>query len=148
MTAQELAREELKLVQEAIFKEEEYCYSAYRYAFVIVSGLIISLFSKNVSIGVIAFLVVCVVVLIGSIYLQLIYRESFYGAVGRSHDIQRFLRGEIKSYDGPRIYEALHKIHPSHKATSEAFRNPRFYIPNGFLILIVCVSALAKSCGG
>ena len=148
MTPQEIAKEELKLIQDAIFKQEEYCYTAYRYAFVIISGLILGLFSKNVTLGVPGFLLVCFVVLAGSIYLQLIYRESFYGAVARSHTIQKFLRGEITEYNGPQIYESLHKIRPSKTAVTEARNNPRFSIPNGFLVIIVVTSAVTKLYGG
>jgi hypothetical protein len=144
MTQEELAKEELKLIQDAIFKEEEYCYSAYRYAFVIISGLALGLFSTNVAIGTVQFLVVSLLVLSGSIYLQLIYRESFYGAVARSYEIQKFLRKEIANYNGPRLYEALHQLSPSRNAVLEALKNPRFSIPNAFLIGLVVLSAIVK----
>lgn len=147
MNPKEIAKEELKLIQDAVFKQEEYCYASYRLAFAIISGLVIALFSKNVALETVQFLTVSTVVLVGSIYLQLIYRESFYGGVDRSHEIQKFLRGETLSYDGPRIYEALHRVRPSRIAVDEARRNPRFSIPNALLVLIVLISAVVKFYG-
>lgn len=144
MDKQEIAADELKLIQDLIFKQEEFCYVAYRYGFIIISGLVLALFSEKVTINLNHYFIITSFVWAGSIYLQLIYRESFFCAVRRSHKIQKFLRGDEKQYRGPSIYESVHKIRPTWPAVREALKNPRFTVPNLFLALIVIVSATLK----
>ena len=106
-----MAFDELKLVQDAIFKQESYSYDAFKYAFVLITGLIVALLKDGVSLSIYQFLSFAFIVFIRFFYIQLIYRESFYGAVGRSHWLQKYLRKEITTeYNGPRIYESLHKL--------------------------------------
>jgi hypothetical protein len=133
----DIARDELKLIQDAIFKQEEYCYSAYRYAFFLISGLTVALFNEKSIPDPLTYLMLGVLFMSLSIYLQLIYRESFYGAVKRSHFIQKFLRGDNDEYKGPGIYEALHRVTLSPEAVKEAVGNARFYVPNGLLIMTI-----------
>lgn len=145
-----IAIEELKLIQDAIFKQEAYSYSAYRYSFVLITGFIIGLFNGRIDLSLTQFFSFSFFVFFAFLILQLIYRESFHSAVGRSHDIQKYLRGEknICGKDAikrsPEIYESMHKLWISKKAFVEAIKNARFLVPNLILILLIISAALIK----
>jgi len=146
MYDRDLALDELKLVQDLIYRQETYAHSVFKSAFIVVVGLMLAFLSERFQIEKWMFLVLSVVILLSFCYAQLIYRESFIQLIKRSLELQGYLRGDQESIPkGPLIYEAAHHLTPSKEGLFDAIKNPRFWFPNTLLLFMILSSLIVKS---
>lgn len=139
MTKQQLALEELKMLQEIAQNQEELRFKIRGWCMALITALAVAFLSKELKLSGGHFALISSIILFLFLWLDVLYRVAQVRAFKRADAVESFLRGEEQTYEGPKIRSSL-SIPNSLEEQKESLNNIRIYgpyIPMIALVLIV-----------
>ena len=144
----QIAIEERKIIQTIIESQETIRMKLVGWSISLVTALTIAFYSKKICLSNLSYFIFVIIIIIAFFIIDFINLKVFIIMTKRSFDVEKMIREDINTYDGPKIQEELNKG-VSISKIKNYFRRKyflyRFSSPYIALIIIAVVSCLARN---
>jgi hypothetical protein len=144
MDDEQKAFEELKILKEIIFLQEEARAKIKSWAVGLVSAITVTFVSERISLSWEEYLLICGGILALFLWMDVIHRVAEDRAIKRSSEIEVILRDRSKQYDGPKISISV-SIPNKFSEQRKALLNVRVYSPYAVIMALIIIVAVVHT---
>lgn len=141
MDKEQMALEELKIIQDVIYDQEAIRFKIKGWAVALITAISIAFLSKKINFSSTEYLFTSVGIVLLFFWTDVIHRIAQDRAQKRALNIERFLRGETE-YDGPKVSISLSRDNTI-KDMLRSAKNVRVYFP--YLVLLFILFGISAS---